>query len=143
MKIFTIGFSGKSAEEFFTLLTKNKIKKVIDIRLNNNSQMAGFTKARDFPYFLRLHNIEYEYNTLFFPTKELLDGYRNKKISWEEYEKIFLSLLKERKVEEKIDIKDFENSVLVCSEKNAKNCHRRLSAEYLKKFFNDIEIIHL
>lgn len=143
MKLFTIGFTGKSAEEFFTLLKKNKINKVVDIRLNNTSQMAGFTKARDFPYFLKLHNIEYENNSLFFPTKELLNGYKNKKISWKEYEKIFLSLLKERKVEEKIDIKNFENSVFLCSEKTAKNCHRRLSVEYLKKFFNDINIVHL
>jgi len=143
MKLYTIGFSGKSAEEFFSLLLKNNVKKVIDIRLNNTSQMAGFTKKRDFPYFLKLHNIEYEHNELFFPTEKLLKDYKNKKISWQEYEDIFLDLLRKRRVEEKIDIKDFENCVLLCSEKTPKNCHRRLSAEYLKKFFNNIQIIHL
>ncbi|AZV46334.1 hypothetical protein C3L23_03325 [Nautilia sp. PV-1] len=142
MKLFTIGFSGKSAEEFFNLLTRNNIQKVIDIRLNNKSQLAGFTNIKHFPYFLKLHGIKYEHNKLFFPTEELLKNYKNKKITWEEYENIFLNLLKERKIEDKININDFENAVLLCSEKTADKCHRRLSAEYLKKFFN-IEIIHL
>jgi len=142
MRVYTIGFSGKSAEEFFTLLTKNKIKKVIDVRLNNKSQLAGFTNIKHFPYFLKLHGIEYEHNSLFFPTEELLKNYKNKKINWDEYKEIFLNLLKERRVEEKVNIKEFYNTVLLCSEKTADKCHRRLSAEYLKKFF-DIEIVHL
>jgi uncharacterized protein (DUF488 family) len=143
MKLYTIGFSGKSAEEFFSLLTKNGVKKVIDVRLNNRSQLAGFTNIKHFPYFLKLHGIEYEHNELFFPTEQLLKDYKNKKITWEEYEEIFNKLLKERKVEEKVDINSFNDAVLLCSEKEPDMCHRRLSAEYLKKFFPSIEIIHL
>lgn len=79
MNIFTIGFSGKSAEEFFTLLTQNGVKKLIDIRLNNKSQLAGFTNAKHLPYLLRLHNIDYEYRPELAPTKNLLDGYKKKK----------------------------------------------------------------
>jgi uncharacterized protein (DUF488 family) len=143
MKIYTIGFAGKSAEEFFNLLTKNNIVKLIDVRLNNSSQLAGFANVKHLPYFLKLHNIKYEYKPLFAPTKELLQSYKNKSISWEEYEKIFINILKKRKAEEKIDINDFNNAVLLCSEKTADKCHRRLSAEYLAKYFTDIEIIHL
>lgn len=143
MKLFTIGFSGKSAEEFFTLLTKNGIKKLIDIRLNNKSQLAGFANVKHLPYFLKLHNIEYEYMPIFAPTKELLNGYKKDEISWDEYVKIYNTLLKERNVLEKIDIKDFKDAVLLCSEPTATQCHRRLLAEYLAKNFKDIEIKHL
>ena len=83
MNIFTIGFSQKSAEQFFKLLTKNKVKKLIDIRLNNKSQLAGFANAKHLPYFLKLHNIEYEYKPELSPSKELLNGYKNKTLSWE------------------------------------------------------------
>ncbi len=85
MNIFTIGFSQKSAEEFFTLLVKNKVKKLIDIRLNNKSQLAGFANAKHLPYFLKLHNIEYEYKPELAPSKDLLDGYKKKTIDWNDY----------------------------------------------------------
>ncbi|WP_456402495.1 DUF488 domain-containing protein [Persephonella sp.] len=145
MKIYTIGFSGKTAEEFFSLLKENNIKKLIDIRLNNKSQLAGFTNIKHLPYFLNLHNIEYKYFPIFAPTKELLNGYKKKKILWGEYEKIFLSLLDKRNVKDKIDINEFDNAVLLCSEPTAEECHRRLTAEYLQKIFKNknIQIIHL
>ena len=143
MTIYTIGFSQKSAEEFFTLLKENGVKKLIDIRLNNKSQLAGFANAKHLPYFLKIHDISYEYKPIFAPTKELLNGYKKGDISWEEYEKIFNNILEDRKILEKIDIKDFENAVLLCSEPSAEQCHRRLTAEYLQKNFESIKIKHL
>ena len=143
MTIYTIGFSQKSAEEFFTLLVKNGVKRLIDIRLNNKSQLAGFANAKHLPYLLRVHNIEYEYKPIFAPTKELLDGYKKGDISWEKYEKVFKKILEDRKVLEKININSFDNSVLLCSEPTAQNCHRRLTAEYLQKNFENIKIRHL
>ena len=143
MNIFTIGFSQKSAEEFFSLLTKNKVKKLIDIRLNNKSQLAGFANAKHLPYFLKLHNIEYEYKPELAPSKELLDGYKKKNINWNEYIDIYNKLLVDRNVLKKIFINDFDNAVLLCSEPTADQCHRRLMAEYLKSNFNNINIRHL
>lgn len=143
MKIFTIGFSQKSADEFFGLLVKNRVKKLIDIRLNNKSQLAGFANVKHLPYFLKLHNIKYEYKSEFAPTKELLKNYKDKKISWSEYEKIYNQLLIDRKVLENISIDDFDDTVLLCSEPTAKQCHRRLLAEYLEKNFKNIKIRHL
>jgi len=143
MTIYTIGFSGKSAEEFFELLLKNNVKKLIDIRLNNSSQLSGFANIKHLPYFLKLHNIEYEYKDIFAPTKELLSGYKDGKIDWTEYEKIYLGILKDREILKNIDIKIFKESVLLCSEPTASMCHRRLLAEYLQKNFSNINIKHL
>lgn len=86
MILNTIGFSGKSAEEFFTILKKNNISSLIDIRLNNKSQLSGFTNFKHLPYFLKLHNINYYYKPEYAPTKELLEGYKKKIIKWEEYD---------------------------------------------------------
>ena len=143
MNIFTIGFSQKSAEQFFMSLTKNNIKKLIDIRLNNKSQLAGFANAKHLPYFLKLHNIEYEYKPELAPSKDLLNGYKNKSISWEEYIKVYNQLLIDRDVLKDISIEKLDNIVLLCSEPTAEQCHRRLMAEYLAKNFNDINIKHL
>ena len=143
MKIFTIGFSQKSAEEFFTLLTKNGVKKLIDIRLNNKSQLAGFANAKHLPYFLKLHNIEYEYRPELAPTKELLDGYKKKQISWQEYEKIYNEILLNRDILNLLVAEELNNSVLLCSEPTANQCHRRLVAEYIAKHFDNVEIKHL
>ena len=143
MKLFTIGFSKKSAEEFFTLLTKNRIKKLIDIRLNNKSQLAGFANAKHLPYFLKLHNIEYEYKPELAPTKELLDGYKKKQISWQEYEKIYNKILLDRNILNLIKKDELNNSVFLCSEPTPTHCHRRLLAEYIAKHFDNVEIKHL
>ena len=143
MNIFTIGFSQKSAEEFFNLLTKNKIKKLVDIRLNNKSQLAGFANAKHLPYFLKLHNIGYEYRPELAPSKELLNGYKNKEVSWEEYIKIYNQLLIDRDILKNISVKDFDNVVLLCSEPTAEQCHRRLMAEYIANNFKNTKIGHL
>jgi uncharacterized protein (DUF488 family) len=143
MTIFTIGFAQKSAEEFFTLLTDNKVKKLIDIRLNNKSQLAGFANAKHLPYLLKLHGIDYEYKPELAPTKELLNGYKNKEVDWQEYEKVYNKILLDRNILNTITINEFNNNVLLCSEPTAEQCHRRLAAEYLAKSSNNIKIKHL
>jgi uncharacterized protein (DUF488 family) len=143
MKIFTIGFSQKSAEQFFNLLVENKVRRLIDIRLNNKSQLAGFANAKHLPYFLKLHDIEYDYKPELAPSKELLNGYKDKSISWEEYIKVYHKLLIDRNVLTNISIKELDNVVLLCSEPTAEQCHRRLLAEYLAKHLDNITIKHL
>lgn len=143
MNVFTIGFAQKSAEEFFTLLTNNDVKKLIDIRLNNKSQLAGFANAKHLPYFLKLHGIDYEYKPELAPTKELLNGYKNKEVDWSEYEKVYKKILLDRDILNNIPINELNNSVLLCSEPTSEQCHRRLAAEYLAKSSNNIKIKHL
>jgi uncharacterized protein (DUF488 family) len=144
MKLFTIGFTKKTANVFFSLLQKNEVKKIIDIRLNNKSQLAGFTKEDDFRFFLKtIAGIEYIHLTKFAPNEELLKKYQKKEIDWKGYEIEYLKLLDTRKVTESFDTKILENACLLCSEEKADNCHRRLLAEYLKKEYPEIEIIHL
>lgn len=143
MNLFTIGYTQKSAEEFFTLLTKNSVKKLIDIRLNNTSQLAGFANAKHLPYLLKLHNIEYEYKTKFAPTKELLKGYQDEKLDWQEYEKQYNQILIDRDILFNTSLSEFEDAVLLCSEPTAEQCHRRLAAEYIAKHFENVNIKHL
>jgi len=143
MNLFTIGYTQKSAEEFFTLLTKNSVKKLIDIRLNNTSQLAGFANAKHLPYLLKLHNIEYEYKTKFAPTKELLKGYQDEKLDWQEYEKQYNQILIDRDILFNTSLSEFEDAVLLCSEPMAEQCHRRLAAEYIAKHFENVNIKHI
>jgi len=144
MKLYTIGFTKKTAEEFFETLIKNEVKKVIDIRLKNKSQLAGFAKGKDLKYFLKkIGSIEYIHLPEFAPSDDLMKGYRGKKISWDEYEQKYLALLKERDDLSRYDIKYFADACLLCSESTAQKCHRRLLAEYIRDFKGDIEIIHI
>lgn len=144
LKLYTIGFTKKSAKEFFGLLINNCVKRLIDIRLNNKSQLAGFAKSDDLQYFLRkIGGIEYIYMSEFAPTDELLDGYRKKNISWAEYEKQYKKILDERAVLKDKDLSIFDNACLLCSEPTAVQCHRRLAAEYIAQADNTIKIIHL
>jgi len=143
MTLYTIGFSQKSAEHFFKILKANDIIRLIDIRLNNKSQLAGFTNVKHLPYFLKIHDIEYLYRPDFAPSKELLSGYKDKSISWEEYEIAYKEILTKRNLIGKIDWDIFENSVLLCSEPTADRCHRRLLAEYLAQKNNEIIIKHV
>ena len=145
MEIYTIGFTKKNAEQFFGALRKAGIKRLIDIRLNNSSQLAGFTKQDDLAFFLReICGAEYTHQIAFAPTKEILDGYKKKKITWDEYERRFNSLLAERKAEEKIDKELFRvPAVLLCSEPKPEKCHRRLVAQYLRDKWGDVDVIHL
>lgn len=144
MELYTIGFAGKSAEQFFTSLMKHGVRKVIDIRLNNVSQLAGFTKKNDLKYFLKeIAGIEYEYVPLLAATKELMEGYRGGKISWEEYEATYLRLLEERQVEKVLKPEDFDRGCLLCSEKEPDHCHRRLAAEWLQRKWEGVEVRHI
>ncbi len=143
MNLFTIGYTQKSAEEFFTSLLQNGVIKLIDIRLNKQSQLAGFANAKHLPYLLKIHNITYEYKMEFAPTKELLNGYQNKVIDWLEYEKQYNQILVNRDILKNISIMEFENAVLLCSEPTAKQCHRRLAVEYIAKYVENVKIKHL
>ena len=142
--LYTIGFTKKSAEEFFSLLKANKIKTLVDVRLNNVSQLAGFTKKDDLKYFLKeICSIEYVHEPAFAPTKEILDAYKKKNILWFQYEEDYKLLLKQRGVEHLIKDKDLDMACLLCGEPTAENCHRRLLAEYLRDKKNNITIKHL
>jgi len=145
MEIYTIGFAKKSAEEFFGALRKAGIKRLIDIRLNNTSQLAGFTKKDDLKFFLKeLCDTEYVHELLLAPTPEILNSYKKKKINWQEYEERFLQLMSQRKIEEKIDQNLFNGpTVLLCSEAKADRCHRRLVLEYLQKVWGNFKITHV
>ena len=143
MNIFTIGFSQKTAEEFFALLTENNVKKLIDIRLNNKSQLAGFANAKHLPYFLKLHGIDYDYKVELAPSKELLTDYKNKLVDWEQYVEVYNKLLVDRDVLKNISINELDNAVFLCSEPTAEQCHRRLMAEYISNNFDNVKIKHL
>ena len=144
IKLYTIGFTGKSAETFFKLLTTNRVKKIVDTRINNISQLAGFAKGTDLKFFAgEIGNMSYEHNLDFAPTKELLNRYRDKKITWPEYEIDYLNLLDMRKIAKKTKLDLLHENCLLCSEHEPDKCHRRLLAEYLKQTRTDITIIHL
>lgn len=144
LKIYTIGFGQKSAKCFFGLLRDNGVRKVIDVRLNNVSQLAGFTKKKDLEFFLaEICQCDYEHIAQWAPTKELLDGYKKKQISWNDYEENFFQIMKKRDALESVDTLRISNSCLLCSEPTPERCHRRLLAELLKTKFPLLEIIHL
>jgi uncharacterized protein (DUF488 family) len=144
MKIFTIGFTKKSAREFFTKLKDAGVRCLIDVRLNNTSQLSGFAKKEDLEYFLKeLGGIEYMHVPILAPTQDLLDAFKKQKGSWKEYEAGFLKLMSERRIEEQLDPKMFENSCLLCSEDLPAHCHRRLVCEYLRDKWGSLEIDHL
>lgn len=144
IKLYTIGFTGKPAEKFFSLLTDAGVNKIIDTRINNVSQLAGFAKGTDLKFFAKkIGDISYEHNIDLAPTKELLSRYRDKQMNWLEYETEYLNLLDMRKIAQKIEIEKLHENCLLCSEHTPEKCHRRLLAEYLQHVRNDIEIIHL
>lgn len=144
IKLYTIGFTGKTAEEFFTLLKDNGVKKIVDTRINNVSQLAGFSKGPDLKFFAKsVGKMGYEHKIDFAPTKELLSNYRDKKLTWEEYEKEYLNLLDMRQISKKVNAEKLHKNCLLCSEHTPEKCHRRLLAEYLTYVNNDIETIHL
>ncbi len=145
MEIYTIGFAKKSAAEFFGLLKRAGIGRLIDVRLNNTSQLAGFTKRDDLEYFLQqICRADYSHQPVLSPTKEILDGFKNKEIPWEQYEPRFVALLAEREVETTVDRRWFDvPCVLLCSEPTPEHCHRRLVAEYLGGKWGDVKIVHL
>ncbi|MGN0732022.1 MAG: DUF488 family protein [Treponema sp.] len=145
LNLYTIGYTEKTAEYFFSKLKSTSAKKIIDVRLNNISQLAGFTKKSDLAFFLKnILNWEYFYYPELAPTKDILDDYKHKKITWKDYEARYLELLQKRRVEKVIAKEFLADSVLLCSEKSPECCHRRLAAEYLnRKFDNCFSIMHL
>lgn len=143
MKLFTIGFTQKSAEDFFTRLKKAGVKRLVDVRLYNASQLAGFTKKDDLRFFLReLCGIEYLHMPKLAPTHAMLDEYKKRKGSWEGYVQEFTALIASRHIET-IDKELLDGSCLLCSEDRPDQCHRRLVAEYLRDKWRDVEIEHL
>lgn len=144
IKLYTIGFTGKSAEKFFTLLQNNAVERIVDTRINNTSQLSGYAKADDLAFFAKtIGRMDYKHQLDFAPTKDLLANYRNKKISWSEYETEYLNLLDMRKISNKVNVEELHQNCLLCSEHTPEQCHRRLLAEYFQHRYNDIEIIHL
>ena len=143
MKIFTIGFTKTTAENFFGRIKTSGARKIVDVRLNNVSQLAGFAKRDDLKYFSRtICGVGYQHTPKLAPTKEMLDAYKKHKGSWEDYEEKFLDLMAKRKIEE-VDSKNLDGACLLCSEDKPHHCHRRLVAEYLKNKWGDIDIVHL
>ncbi len=144
-KVYTIGFTKRSAEEFFEVIKKAGIKQLLDIRLNNSSQLAGFTKKEDLRYLLKaICGVNYRHELLLAPTQEILDTYKKSHGSWSNYEKDFHTLMSIRQVEIEIPRSIFDTpTVLLCSERTADRCHRRLVLEYLQSKWGDIEIFHI
>jgi uncharacterized protein (DUF488 family) len=144
IKIFTIGFTKKTAEEFFTLLIRTGVKRVIDIRLNNTSQLAGFTKKDDLGYFLKaIGRMDYLHRPDLAPTQQIMDAFKKGNGSWEDYERDFQALLRARRVESDVSPELLDEACLLCSEEKPVHCHRRLVAEYLRSKWGNVEIIHL
>ena len=145
MKLFTIGFTRKTAEQFFRKLKTAGVKRLVDIRLNNTSQLAGFAKRDDLAYFLKaICDIEYVHVPDLAPNKELLDLLKKKKGAWEDYEAGFLDLLARRNMNDEILRETLnECDCLLCSEHTPEHCHRRIVAERLKSYDKSVEIFHL
>jgi uncharacterized protein (DUF488 family) len=144
MKLFTIGFTKKSAEQFFTSLASAGVKRLVDVRLNNVSQLAAFTKKEDLRYFSKaICDIDYLHVPEFAPSKDMLDAYKKKKAIWAEYELQFLELIESRHIEDRLPQSKLERACLLCSEESPEHCHRRLVAEYLQKKWPGVEIQHL
>jgi uncharacterized protein (DUF488 family) len=145
IETFTIGFTKKSAEEFFTKLQNAGVRCLLDVRLNNSSQLAGFAKRDDLRFLSKaIGGIEYVYASELTPTKEILDAYKKHGGNWDVYEKEFLNLMAKRKVESTLSPSLFERSCLLCSEHLPQFCHRRLVVEYLDKAWNEgLSVTHL
>ena len=144
IKLFTIGFTKKTAEEFFMRLIRAGVKRVIDIRLNNVSQLAGFAKRDDLRYFLRTTGqMDYVHRPDLAPTEQILEDFKKNKGRWEVYEKDFLALLSAREVEKNIPPELLHEACLLCSEEKPAQCHRRIVAEYFLSKWNNVKIFHL
>lgn len=140
--LYTIGFTKKSAETFFNLLRRNGVKSLIDIRISNNSQLAGFAKGRDLDFFVKeICAARYEHILDFAPTKDLLDKWHKQEIDWRGYETTYVALLRQRKVVNKYDIKKFDHACFLCSEETPEKCHRRLLVEFMQREYSEEIII--
>ena len=144
MKLFTIGFTKKKARKFFSLLQDSGAKRVVDVRLNNVSQLAGFAKRDDLQFFLKkICDIDYVHLPELAPTKEILDDYKKRKGDWRVYEDRFLDLMEERRIQDTVPREILEDGCLLCSEDKPHHCHRRLVADYLSRHWDNLEVRHL
>jgi uncharacterized protein (DUF488 family) len=141
--VYTIGFTRKPARKFFDLLSGSGARRVVDVRLNNVSQLAGFAKRDDLAYFLNaICGMDYVHLPQLAPTQEMLSAYRSEG-SWAKYEAEFLELMQQRQVEDSTPRELIEDSCLLCSEDRPEHCHRRLVAEYLNQKWGDLNVRHL
>jgi uncharacterized protein (DUF488 family) len=145
MNIYTIGFTKKNAQTFFNFIRSSGTERLIDVRLNNVSQLAGFAKKDDLKFFLNeLCGAEYIHAPDLAPTKELLNGYKKGELTWENYEYEFMNLIAKRNIEKAFTDNDLDNSCLLCSEHEPHFCHRRLVVEYLNETTNlNLAVTHL
>jgi len=144
VKLYTIGFTKKTAEQFFTKLKKASVTRVLDVRLNNSSQLAGFAKKDDLQYFLRaIDGIGYQHCPELAPTQDILTAYKKEKGDWNVYEPKFLDLIRARRIEEIVPKELVDGGCFLCSEDKPHHCHRRLVAEYLAEKWGNVEIVHL
>ena len=145
IKLFTIGFTKTTAENFFQRLIACNVNRVIDVRLNITSQLSGFAKGKDIGYFLKaIGEIDYLHEPLLAPTSEILNTFKKLNGPWSTYEKQFLGLMDARKIDEKLSPDFFDQGCLLCSEDTPHHCHRRLVAEYLNdRWDTKMEIKHL
>jgi uncharacterized protein (DUF488 family) len=143
--VYTIGFTKKTAAQFFESIKRASIKRLLDVRLNNSSQLAAFAKKEDLAYFLKvICDVEYVHLPLLAPSQDMLDEYKKQKGIWSIYSERFLALMKERRIEETLDRTLFDvPCVLLCSEATAEHCHRRLVLEYLQRKWGDLKIINI
>lgn len=143
--IFSIGFTQRSAEEFFYTLRDAGVRRLLDVRLNNTSQLAAFAKRDDLRFFLReICHADYVHEPLLAPTQEMLDAFKKEKGSWSDYKTRFLSLMRERRIEERLDRESFAlPTALLCSERTAEHCHRRLAMEHLAEAWDKVVLHHL
>lgn len=144
MKLATIGFTKKSARDFFTKLKRSGARRVVDVRLNNVSQLAGFAKRNDLEFFLgEICQMDYVHVPELAPTQDILDEYKKNKGDWNVYERKFMGLMRKREIEKRIDPAVIADGCLLCSEDKPHHCHRRLVAEYLQSHWGDIQITHI
>jgi len=144
IKLFTIGFTKKTAETFFGRLREAGVRRIVDVRLNNISQLAGFTKKDDLRYFLKeVAGIDYVHLEELAPTQPLLDGFKKQKGSWDDYAAGFMELMRQRRIEASIAPELLDGGCLLCSEEKPHHCHRRLVAEYLTEKWGNVQTFHL
>jgi uncharacterized protein (DUF488 family) len=144
VKVLTIGFTKKSAEAFFTKLKRSGAKRIVDVRLNNVSQLAGFAKRNDLQFFLKeICGMDYVHVPELAPTQDILDEYKKNKGDWSVYEQKFIELMRQREIEKKVDPAVIADGCLLCSEDKPHHCHRRLVAEYLKSHWGDVDVSHI
>lgn len=144
MKVFTIGFTKTNAESFFERLKRGGVKRIVDVRLNNVSQLAGFAKRDDLRYFAKqICGADYVHLPELAPTQDILDEYKKNKGDWSVYERKFLDLMARRRIEDKVSREVIDEGCLLCSEDKPHHCHRRLVAEYLRDKWGGLEIRHI